>query len=168
MSDDPIDSTSGDRFTSRLQGAVRTRWGAVRAFWDGLKLAKASALSVLIGLLMFYGVPQVQDLFLEVRGSALMGTLFWALFYLAILVAGLPGIRVLAMGARQISAQSSSARGSRSVFRRGLGETRDSAAARRAVLRGRAVGAADVAQQCTDRHSAKRERRDDPDRRRLF
>lgn len=86
MNSAPADVASRDHLSSRFSNAIHSRWGAVRALWDGLKLAKASAFSVLIGLLMFYAVPQVQDLFLEVRGSALMGSLFWLLFYVAILV----------------------------------------------------------------------------------
>ena len=70
----------------RLRNGVHARWGTIRSLWHGLKVAKASVISVLFGLLLFYAVPQAQDLFLEVRGSALMGTIFWIAFYLAILV----------------------------------------------------------------------------------
>ena len=69
-----------------MRGFVHARWGAVHSFWYGLKLAKAAAISVLLGLLLFYAVPQAQDLFLEVRGSAFANTVFWITFYLAVLV----------------------------------------------------------------------------------
>lgn len=61
-------------------------WSQVRALWQGLKLAKASVISLIFGFLMFAAVPQAQDLFLEVRGSFVNGTLYWILFYLAVMV----------------------------------------------------------------------------------
>lgn len=61
-------------------------WARVRALWQGVKLAKASVISLFFGFLMFAAVPQVQDLFLEVRGGFINGTLYWIMFYLAVMV----------------------------------------------------------------------------------
>ena len=68
-----------------LHDVVDARWANVRAYWQGMKLAKASVISVTIGLLLFLAVPQAQDLFLEVRGSAARNATFWAAFYFAVL-----------------------------------------------------------------------------------
>jgi WD40 repeat protein len=77
-------AAGGDSILRRVQNAAHGGWGHVRAFWDGLKLAKASAISVMLGLVMFFLVPQVQDLFLEVHGSAWMSAAFWMAFHLAV------------------------------------------------------------------------------------
>ena len=80
-----MDEAGTVRPARRLRNAVHARWAGIRAFWHGVKLAKASAISALAGVLLFLAVPQAQDLFLEVRGSAAMNGVFWAAFYLAVL-----------------------------------------------------------------------------------
>ena len=61
-------------------------WWNVRAFLDGLRVAWVSTASVIFALFLFLSMPQTQDLFLEVRGSSLIGSAFWAAFYLSALV----------------------------------------------------------------------------------
>jgi len=68
----------------KTTAAARMR--SLRALWQGVKVAKAAVLSVLLGSLLFYAVPQAQDLFLEVRGSIARGAVFWLEFYLAVLI----------------------------------------------------------------------------------
>jgi WD40 repeat protein len=72
--------------TQRFRNSLVARWTQIRDFWQGVKLAKASVLSVLFGMLLYSSVRQVQDLFLEVRGSGLMDGLFWTSFYLILLI----------------------------------------------------------------------------------
>lgn len=71
------------RFPERIEG----KWTQIRAFLDGLRIAWVPTASVLLAFWLFSSAPQAQDLFLEVRGSAAIGTLFWIGFYLAVLFA---------------------------------------------------------------------------------
>ena len=65
---------------------LHEKWDTVRDFMRGVRVAGVPALSVVLGFLMFYGVPQVQDLFLEVRNNG-WGPHYWVAFYLSVLVA---------------------------------------------------------------------------------
>ena len=65
---------------------VHRSWGNVRYVVRGLKVAGISTMSVLMGLVLFRFVPQVQDLLLEIRGNG-WGPGFWVLFYVLVLVA---------------------------------------------------------------------------------
>ena len=70
-----------------LKDRVHAHWSDVRRVGRGLRLAWVSVTSVAFGAILFYSAPQAQDLFLEVRGSLLSGTLFWTEFYLLTLFA---------------------------------------------------------------------------------
>jgi hypothetical protein len=74
----PFDSTR------RWPETVAARWLDIRCLARGLRLAGASTVSVLIGFLLFYGAPQAQDLFLEVKGNTAAGVSFWLMFYFSV------------------------------------------------------------------------------------
>ena len=69
-----------------LAGQVSHGWSTVRCLITGLKIAWVSVASVVLGMLL-YSVPQVQDLFLEVKGSTIRSVGHWLWFYLAVLLA---------------------------------------------------------------------------------
>ncbi len=62
-------------------------WKRVREFAHGLQVAGVATFSVALGLVMYWAVPQAQDLFLEIFGSWLPTTAFWLFFYLMVLAA---------------------------------------------------------------------------------
>jgi hypothetical protein len=62
-------------------------WDTVLRLAYGLWIARASTASVLAGALLFCGVQQAQDLFLEVRDSVHLTIVHWLLFYLVVVVA---------------------------------------------------------------------------------
>lgn len=70
----------------RLVGVIARYWADVRAFLDGLRIAWVPTASVLLAFWLFTSAPQAQDLFLEVRGSLKVGSLFWLGFYAGIIL----------------------------------------------------------------------------------
>ena len=92
-----------------LKDRVNAHWSDVRSFGRGLRLAWVSVTSVAFGAILFYTAPQAQDLFLEVRGSLLSGTLFWTQFYFINVVrVGFAGLRVV--GVESIASDSTDRR----------------------------------------------------------
>lgn len=81
---------------NRLGRSAQDTWTHTRAFIRGLAVAWVSAASVITGLLIFAIAPPAQDLFLEVRGSRLIGFLFWLGFYAAVAVAWIVPVYVSA------------------------------------------------------------------------
>lgn len=73
-----------ERLVVRLHPA--TLWMHVRHFIRGVRAAGIPAISVVIGFLLFYAVPQAHDLFLEVRGNG-WGPYFWIGFFASVLFA---------------------------------------------------------------------------------
>lgn len=66
--------------------AVSDVWTDIRLLYRGFMIAGASTVSVLIGFLLFFGAPQAQDLFLEVKADVFTALTFWALFYLSVML----------------------------------------------------------------------------------
>ena len=52
-----------------------------------MRVAGVATTSVVLGLLMYWKVPQAQDLFLEIVGHRLGGIVFWIAFYAAAILA---------------------------------------------------------------------------------
>lgn len=66
--------------TARSQLFAR-KWMSARIFLSSLRIVWVSCASLLIGALTLVHTKQGQDLFLDVRGGFLIGTAFWAAFY---------------------------------------------------------------------------------------
>ena len=70
-----------------LTAKLSTIWTNVRELPHGIRVAVVPSLSVVLGLVLFWGVTQAQDLFLEVIGSRVGAVFHWAVFYAAVLLA---------------------------------------------------------------------------------
>jgi hypothetical protein len=91
-----MESIVHESASANRETAVGRVIAAVRDLQAGLRVAAIPSLSVLVGFLVYWGVPQAQDLFLEVIGIPWTGPWYWpgrplieywALFYLIALLA---------------------------------------------------------------------------------
>ena len=69
-------------FFARRSAALAERWKSARMFMSWLRIAWVSLVSLLVGVLVLIVAAQGQDLFLDVRGSYVIGVGFWTWFYL--------------------------------------------------------------------------------------
>ncbi len=85
-----IDAMPARATPSSATGAFDTCggvWRLTRELAHGLRVAGVASTSVVLGLLMYWIVPQAQDLFLEMSANRSNAVLFWMAFYAVLVIA---------------------------------------------------------------------------------